>query len=157
MFALGRGSHTLQVWHRKGERPAQPVTIEELLDRVVVCPSGCWLWAGGTSGPDGTGYGRILRPGTRNAMAAHIYVYERFSNKGPVPLGWHVDHVCRLWCEDRFAKQARLCVRPEHLEAVPVRVNMARRDLANGRAREGSFRTLAEWRAIPDDDPRWLS
>lgn len=109
-------------WKRPGVMPAQPRTILELLDRVVVCPSGCWLWAGGTSdGSGGVLYGRILRPGTRNAMAAHRYVHEQFV--GPIPKGWHVDHLCRVG----------LCVRPEHLEAVPPRINMARRDLANGR------------------------
>ena len=77
-------------------RTRQPTTIEELLDKVVVCMSGCWIWTGGDSGEHGRGahYGRILRPGTRNAMAAHRYVYERFSDKGPIPPGWHVDHVC---------------------------------------------------------------
>ncbi len=122
------------LWLRPGEIPKQPTTILELMDRVVVCPCGCWLFIGGDSG---NGYGRILRPGTRNAMAAHRYVYKQFV--GPIPKGWHVDHKCRMWAFDiRDAFVGRRCVNPDHLEAVPHRVNYARRDLANGRAVDGA-------------------
>lgn len=111
-------------------RSRQPQTIDELMDRVVVSPSGCWTWAGGTSGDvgRGAGYGRILRPGTRNAMAAHRYVYQTFV--APIPPGYHVDHLCagwfKAWGFDPYP--SRLCVRPDHLEAVPPLVNMERRD-----------------------------
>lgn len=113
------------IWQR-GVRTAQPRTIEELLERVVVCPSGCWLWAGGDSGTDrerrGSNYGRILRPGTRNAMAAHRYVYETFI--GPIPPGMQVDHICGRWHRDPWL--GRRCVRPEHLEVVTCAENTAR-------------------------------
>lgn len=127
---MGIGSHTVPVWHRPGVKLAQPTTIEDLLDRVVVSPCGCWLYAGGSSGEGN--YPRILRPGTRNAMAAHRYVHETF--KGPIPPGWHVDHLCRRWhCDEpEHALLIRRCVNPDHLEAVPHRVNYARRDQANG-------------------------
>lgn len=123
---MGLGSHTVPTWHRVGVKLKQPTTIEELLDRVVVCPSGCWIWAGGDSGSEGRGahYGRILRPGTRNAMAAHRYVYEVFV--GPIPAGFHVDHKCHAWGWHPFAH--RRCVNPDHLEAVPFCINMQRRD-----------------------------
>ena len=126
---MGIGSHTVPVWHRAGIALKQPTTIEDLLDRVVVSPCGCWLYAGGDSG---NGYARILRPGTRNAMAAHRYVYLTF--KGEIPPGWHVDHLCRRWHCDapEHALIVRRCVNPDHLEAVPHRVNYARRDQANG-------------------------
>jgi hypothetical protein len=129
---MSRGSKTVPVWKRPGERTSQPRTLDELFDRVVVCPSSCWLWAGGTSGDlgRGGGYGRILRPGTRNAMAAHRYVYETFV--GPIPPGYQVDHKCRAWAV--YPRLARLCCNPDHLEAVSHEVNMARRDAANGRA-----------------------
>jgi hypothetical protein len=109
-------------------RSRQPVTIEELLDRVIVCMSGCWIWLGGDSGEHGrgAGYGRILRPGTRNAMAAHRYVYEKFV--GRIPPGFHVDHRCHLWGWHPTAH--RRCVNPDHLEALPAIVNMERRDRA---------------------------
>lgn len=117
-------------------RRRQPVTIAELLERVVVCPSGCWIWAGGDSGEygRGAGYGRILRPGTRNAMAAHRYVYQVFV--GPIPPGCQVDHICRAWAWHPTA--GRRCVNPDHLEAVPPGVNQVRRNLA-----------LAGTRALP--------
>lgn len=110
-------------------RTRQPETIEELLDRVIVTWCGCWIWIGGTSGDKGrgAGYGRILRPGTRNAMAAHRYVYEKFVCD--IPDGYHVDHLCAAWAaargEDPYYH--RLCVNPDHLEAVPNIVNQMRR------------------------------
>lgn len=112
----------------------QPRTIEELLDKVVVCMSGCWIWAGGDSGSEGRGahYGRILRPGTRNAMGAHRYVFETFV--GPIPCGYHVDHKCHSWGWHPTAH--RRCVNPDHLEAVPPELNMNRRDHANAMTRE---------------------
>lgn len=115
-------------------RPRQSTTIEELLDRVVVSMSACWIWAGGDSGSEGrgAGYGRILRPGTRNAMAAHRYVYETFV--GPIPAGWHVDHRCAAWHCDPFL--SRRCVNPDHLEAVPPGVNIVRRNHHNAMTRE---------------------
>lgn len=130
-------------WQRPGQRSAQPTTIEELLDRVVVCPSGCWLWAGGDSGSDGrgAGYGRILRPGTRNAMAAHRYVFLTFV--GPIPEGHHVDHKCRAWAP--YPLLSRRCVNPDHLEAVPPLTNMARRDAAS------RFVTLEQFRCAGGD------
>jgi hypothetical protein len=121
---------------KRGWRPRrkQPTTIEELLERVVVCMSGCWIWAGGDSGSEGRGahYGRILRPGTRNAMAAHRYVYQTFVGK--IPPGYHVDHKCHLWGWHPYAH--RRCVNPDHLEAIPFAVNMARRDYAAALTRE---------------------
>ena len=111
-------------WHGVGRgRSAQPKTIDELLDRCVVCPSGCWLFIGGDSG---NGYGRILRPGTRNAMAAHRYVHEQFI--GPIPPGFDVDHLCAGWV-DQIAHLfiTRRCVRPEHLEAVTAAENQRRK------------------------------
>jgi len=123
----------------KKARPRQPQTIEELLDRVVVAPNGCWIWAGGDSGDDrsktGSGYGRILRPGTRNAMAAHRYVYETFV--GRIPFGHQIDHVCARWSLDPWIN--RRCVNPAHLETVTHKVNMWRRDHNNARTVDIDF------------------
>jgi len=106
-------------------RTRQPQTIDELLDRVVVCMSGCWIWTGGDSGAEGRGahYGRILRPGTRNAMAAHRYVYQTFV--GPIPPGYQVDHRCHAWGWHPYAH--RRCVNPDHLEAVSPAANQVRK------------------------------
>jgi hypothetical protein len=145
----------LAVWQRRGVPSTQPLTVEDLLDRVVVCPSGCWLWAGGTSRDPAEDccrvvYGRILQPGTRNAMAAHRYVFITF--KGPIPLGWQVDHLCRQWAI--YPKLAGICVNPDHLQAVPHRINYARRDRDNGRAVDPAALVLspAEYRWSIEDD-----
>ena len=139
---MGIGSHTVPVWHRAGVKLKQPETIDELLERVVVSPCGCWLWAGGQSG---NGYGRILRPGTRNAMAAHRYVCETIAGR-TIPPGWQVDHICRRWKETiELAYLGRLCVNPEHLEPVPHKVNYARRDLANGRDVDPAALVVPPW------------
>ncbi|MFN3656810.1 MAG: HNH endonuclease signature motif containing protein [Pseudolabrys sp.] len=127
-------------------RPRQPETIDELLDRVVVCPSGCWIWTGGDSGTDrdkaGAGYGRILRPGTRNAMAAHRYVYEKFV--GPIPYGQQLDHLCAAWSLDPWLN--RRCVNPAHLEPVSHNEN-------NVRKRRTMARTAEIALPAPDDQP----
>ena len=111
-------------WNGPGRgRSKQPETLEELLDRCVVCPSGCYLFIGGESG---NGYGRILKPGTRNMMAAHRYVHEKFI--GPIPPGHDVDHLCAGWADTlRGIYLSRRCVRPEHLEAVPIIENQRRK------------------------------
>lgn len=98
-------------------------TIDDLFDRVFVCPSGCYLWCGGDDGYGdhlGRGaYGRILRPGTRRVMPAHRYTYEKFV--GPIPFGYDVDHICAAWAPD--PRLVTRCVRPEHLQAVPPILN----------------------------------
>jgi hypothetical protein len=105
----------------------QPRTVEELLERVIVCPSGCWLWTGADDGYGdhlGRGaYGRILRPGTRVMMPAHRYVHELL--KGPIPDGFDVDHLCAEWASD--PRLVRRCVNPDHLEAVTPALNQQRK------------------------------
>jgi hypothetical protein len=87
--------------HRKG-RPGCP--------EYVVDENGCWVWQRcvNTRG----GYGRKLVGG--RWWVAHRWYYERVF--GPVPEGLELDHLCRN----------RLCVNPEHLEAVTRQVNIQR-------------------------------
>lgn len=76
----------------------------------VVDPDGCWLWQGEISH---NGYGRFrISKGKR--IQAHRWSYLTFI--GPIPDGWHVDHVCKV----------RRCVNPDHLEAVTAWENNAR-------------------------------
>jgi hypothetical protein len=79
------------------------------------CPAGagdeCWIWAGGVSSD---GYGTIQRGGL---AYAHRLSYEKYI--GPIPDGLHIAHLCRV----------RLCVNPNHLEAVAPGEN-TRRGLA---------------------------
>ena len=76
----------------------------------------CWLWIGGTW--DGR-YGTFShKPG--HSIAAHRFAYE-LSN-GAIPPGLTIDHLCGV----------TLCVNPEHLEAVTLRVNILRSNAVSG-------------------------
>jgi hypothetical protein len=72
----------------------------------------CWVWTGKSMTKGG--YAVITRNGKQTT--AHRWMYEQ--EVGPVPRGFHVDHLCRV----------RACIRPDHLEAVTPSEN-ARRGL----------------------------
>ena len=90
---------------RWGERSL----IERWLDKIVLDRSGCWLWTGAT---DGHGYGQINVGG--RPVKAYRLAYELLV--GPIPAGFHIDHLCRV----------RLCVNAAHLEPVTVDENNRR-------------------------------
>lgn len=73
----------------------------------------CWDWTGPKTRK---GYGRIQVGGVHRQ--AHAVAYE--ATRGPIPAGFVLDHLCRN----------RGCIRPDHLEAVPVAVNTRRGALA---------------------------
>lgn len=100
--------------------PVRPGTLERFAMRVRLTNDGpCrfrWLHSDKV-----TGYGSFsLTPG-RN-MGAHKASYLMFV--GPVPEGWHVDHVRDRGCVNRD------CVWWEHLEAVTPGDNVRRGDAA---------------------------
>lgn len=67
----------------------------------------CWRWTGRK---DRDGYGR-----TKDRRLAHVAVYE--AERGPVPEGRVLDHLCRR----------RDCVNPAHLEPVTQSENERRK------------------------------
>lgn len=69
----------------------------------------CWVWQLKIAH---NGYGHVT-VGGRDRLA-HRYMYEQ--HVGPIPTGLSLDHLCRV----------RHCVRPDHLEAVPMYVNQRR-------------------------------
>lgn len=70
----------------------------------------CWLWMSGTAGE---GYG-VFHLEHGRQVYAHRFAYELLV--GPIPEGLEIDHLCRV----------RLCVRPDHLEAVTPQENQRR-------------------------------
>lgn len=84
-------------------------------DALLPCPfeskinktDSCWVWTGAKQS---RGYGNY------RGKLAHRVSYEKYV--GEIPSGLTIDHLCRN----------RLCVNPEHLEAVTQYVNNMRGD-----------------------------
>lgn len=77
---------------------------------MVIRGSGCWIWIGARSRE---GYG-FFSPTHAKQVRAHRYAYEL--ERGPIPDGKQLDHLCRT----------PSCVRPDHLEIVTSRENTLR-------------------------------
>ena len=82
--------------------------IARFASSLVVAPSGCWEWQLTLN----RGYGRMHVNG--EAKQAHVWAWEQ--ERGPVPAGLVLDHLCRN----------RRCVNPAHLEPVTHRENLLR-------------------------------
>lgn len=87
------------------------LTLKERVWRQVQrLESGCWIWTGHV--PDRR-YGSIRDHLGRN-YKVHRLTYQWAH--GPIPDGMVIDHLC----------ENKLCVRPDHLEAVTPRTNNRR-------------------------------
>lgn len=99
------------VWgHRGPPAPPKSAILRRFLGKVRKDSRGCWLWTGATQS---RGYGSFGIGAGRTALA-HRVSFEL--HRGPIPAGLTIDHLCRV----------RRCVRPSHLEAVSMRVNLRR-------------------------------
>lgn len=86
---------------------------ERFMRHVFKSETGCWEWTGYL---DKRGYGYFNTGVNKVPMHAHRWLWIHLN--GPVPEGWHVDHLCRR----------RSCVNPAHMEPVPAKVNTLRGD-----------------------------
>ena len=114
-----------QRWRKYGTAGATPIcdnhryTLIQRWAAKVRLPDtseGCWIW---TAARQKGGYGSI-GSGLGSTILAHRYAYQLFV--GDVPDGMELDHLCRNTA----------CVNPNHLEAVPHRVNMLRSEAPPG-------------------------
>ncbi len=100
-------------WKREDTPEARAYFRERLLSLSIPEPNtGCWLWM---KGERHGGYGQIRHNG--KDLPAHRLSYEIFVR--PIPPEHTIDHLCRT----------PACINPDHLEAVPHRVNLLRRTI----------------------------
>ena len=93
-------------------RSRTPLERFLLHTEITIDPNACWLWIGGRKK---AGYGHFS-VGNKKVIA-HRWSYQHFI--GSIPENYEVDHAV---CNNPS------CVRPDHLEAVTVRVNRDRRN-----------------------------
>lgn len=83
-------------------------TINDHIDNTIKV-NDCWIWNGSV---DSRGYGQLRSNG--KTWRAHRFFYSELV--GQIPSRYQIDHVCRN----------KLCVNPDHLEAVTQTENIRR-------------------------------
>lgn len=83
-------------------------TIEHHI-KTIKKIDGCWIWQGSV---DSKGYGQLMSNGI--VWRAHRFFYTNLV--GEIPVDYQIDHLCKK----------KLCVNPEHLEAVTQTENIER-------------------------------
>lgn len=83
---------------------------ERFWPKVIQRDDGCMVWTGSRNS---SGYG-TFNAGNQVTVMAHRWAYQ--DSRGEIAAGLDLDHLCRN----------RLCVNPEHLEAVSTRENIMR-------------------------------
>lgn len=86
------------------------IPILDRLYKTITKTEYCWEWTGRVSGKNG--YPQISLSGRQ--VMAHRVIFEELIR--PLIPGETIDHLCRN----------RVCVNPEHLEAIPLRDNVKR-------------------------------
>lgn len=90
--------------------PRAKTDAQVLADHSWPQENGCILWVGAQN----KGYGKLRRADTGKTWYAHRFAWTL--QKGPIPDGMVVDHLCRT----------PLCVNVEHMEVTSIRVNTIR-------------------------------
>lgn len=86
------------------------ISVIDRLNKNIVKTEYCWTWTGRVSGK--YGYPQISLSGRQ--VMAHRVMFEEVIR--PMDPGETIDHLCRN----------RICINPEHLEAIPLRDNVKR-------------------------------
>lgn len=97
-----------------------PALLERFWAKVDKTPT-CWLW---TASRAKNGYGKMTTVGSSKAYAHRLSYSIAY---GPIPAGMVIDHRCHN----------KLCVNPEHLQAVTTSQNMQNRSGAATNSRSG--------------------
>ncbi|MEU2267966.1 HNH endonuclease signature motif containing protein [Streptomyces olindensis] len=97
-----------------------------MASKIEVDPeTGCWLWTGSCNGEGQSGYGQVSYEG--KTQLVHRVVFRLLV--GEIPEGFQVRHA------DPWGRHFTLCCKPDHLEAVPKKEALRRRDWESARAR----------------------